>query len=159
MFNTFVYNSAISALANGDFNFATANLKIMLVNWYYYDSINNNTEYGIPDYFKDDHVVRANVSYFEIYGATGYTTGGKTINYSVVQSLSNDYVDVMFSDIRWDNMTAYTIYGAVIYVDTGDENTDTLVAFCDMNTSSYWGLNPVNQTLSIKFQRGIRFQN
>lgn len=162
MFKNFVYNSAISGLANGVFNFATSNLKIMLVNWNYnnYGNVlNTDTEYYIPDSFKDDHVVRANVSSYEVSSGGGYATGGKQIVYSVSESLSNDYVDVVFSDVRWDNLTAYNVYGAVIYVDTGDENTDALIAFCDMNTSSYFGLNPDNQTLLIKFQKGLRFQN
>lgn len=162
MFKTFVYDSAISALANGEINFATANLKIMLVNYNYNNYSNvqpTDTEYYIPDSFKKEHIYRANVSYYEVSAGSGYSVGGKTISYSTTKSLSNDYVDVVFSDVQWDNLTTYSIYGAVIYVDTGDENTDNLLVFCDMNTSSWWGINPVNQTFSIKFQRGIRFQN
>lgn len=153
MFTPFVYNSGLAALANGEFNFATANLKITLVQ-YYYGEINSNTEIGIPDYFKDDDRVRNDI----VLKYAESVVNPLRINCTVVNSVSNHYVDVVFSDVTFRYITDYNLNGAVIYLDTGDANTDTLIAFCDFNTSFYQGISPDNQSLSIKFQQGMRFQ-
>lgn len=116
MGSAIIYNSCVFGVIDKTLNFYTDNFKMMLLDGTY-----------IPD--KDAHTVRANVT-GEI-SATNYVAGGNTI-YSVPSvDAGTDREVLSFSDPVFPNVSDAAANAAVIYQNTGDANTDILVAHID----------------------------
>ena len=66
----------------------------------------------------------------EISG-TGYTAGGASLqNRAKTKDLTNDWGVRDADDVTWANSTL-TARGAILYLDTGDASTSTLVCYVD----------------------------
>jgi len=106
----------------GIINWETASIKVMLVTSSYSLDIDNHN-------FKSDIDALA----VEAEG-DGYTAGGQPLNNkTITRDDDNDWVRFDADDVIWENSTI-TARGAIIYLDTGDATTSTLVAYVDFVT-------------------------
>ena len=113
---SFVYNSVLTDLVNGDLDFAVDTFKLMLVGVGYTAS-------------KDGHDKRNDVS-TEITG-TGYTAGGN----ATICTITNDTNKkiITFSSVSWPSAT-FTAAGGVIYKSRGGASSaDELIAYLDFS--------------------------
>jgi hypothetical protein len=120
---SFIYNSAIDDLANGNIDFGADTFNLLLV-----------TSSYTAD--KDTHVKRDDVTN-EVSG-TGYTAGGAATACTVTKDTATDKVTLSFASVSFSEATI-TAAGAVIYkARGGTADADELVAFIDFggNVSS-----------------------
>jgi hypothetical protein len=120
---SFIYNSAIDDLANGNIDFGADTFYLLLVTSSYTAN-------------KDTHVKRNDVTN-EVTG-TGYTAGGAVIACTVTKDTATNKVTLNFSSVSFSTATI-TAAGAVIYkARGGTADADELVAFIDFggNVSS-----------------------
>jgi hypothetical protein len=120
---SFIYNSAIDDLANGNIDFGDDTFNLLLV-----------TSSYTAD--KDTHVKRDDVTN-EVSG-TGYTAGGAATACTVTKDTATDKVTLSFASVSFSEATI-TAAGAVIYKVRGSTaDLDELVAFIDFggNVSS-----------------------
>jgi hypothetical protein len=113
---SFIYNSAIDDLANGNIDFGADTFNLLLVTSSYTAN-------------KDTHVKRDNVTN-EVTG-TGYTAGGAATACTVTKDTATDKVTLSFASVSFSTATI-TAAGAVIYKVRGSTaDLDELVAFID----------------------------
>jgi hypothetical protein len=113
---SFIYNSAIDDLANGNIDFGADTFNLLLV-----------TSSYTAD--KDTHVKRDDVTN-EVSG-TGYTAGGAATACTVTKDTATDKVTLSFASVSFSEATI-TAAGAVIYKVRGSTaDLDELVAFID----------------------------
>jgi hypothetical protein len=120
---SFIYNSAIDDLANGNIDFGADTFNLLLVTSSYTAN-------------KDTHVKRDDVTN-EVTG-TGYTAGGAATACTVTKDTATDKVTLSFASVSFSTATI-TAAGAVIYKSRGSTaDLDELVAFIDFggNVSS-----------------------
>jgi hypothetical protein len=120
---SFIYNSAIDDLANGNIDFGADTFNLLLVTSSYTAN-------------KDTHVKRDDVTN-EVSG-TGYTAGGAATACTVTKDTATDKVTLSFASVSFSTATI-TAAGAVIYkARGGTADADELVAFIDFggNVSS-----------------------
>lgn len=116
MANALIYNSCAFGIINQTVNFYTDSFKMMLLDGSY-----------VPN--KDTDTVRANVT-GEIT-ATNYVPGGNTVYATPSLYTPDDREILQFSDPVFANVSDAVANSAVIYKDTGDSNTDILIAYID----------------------------
>ena len=136
-----VYNNGVNAALTGGIDFDNDSFKIMLV-----------TSSYTPD--KDQHNDRADVTN-EITG-TQYSSGGGSTTASVNLDTTNDRVDISFTDVTFgtaQNGATITAAAGVLYKDSGNASTDTLVAYLDFggDVSSTSGIFTVSVTTPLRF--------
>jgi hypothetical protein len=113
---SFIYNSAIDDLANGNIDFGADTFNLLLVTSSYTAN-------------KDTHVKRDDVTN-EVSG-TGYTAGGAASACTVTKDTATDKVTLSFASVSFSTATI-TAAGAVIYKARGGASSaDELVAFID----------------------------
>jgi hypothetical protein len=113
---SFIYNSAIDDLANGNIDFGADTFNLLLVTSSYTAN-------------KDTHVKRDDVTN-EATG-TGYTAGGAATACTVTKDTATDKVTLSFASVSFSEATI-TAAGAVIYkARGGTADADELVAFID----------------------------
>jgi hypothetical protein len=113
---SFIYNSAIDDLANGNIDFGADTFNLLLVTSSYTAN-------------KDTHVKRDDVTN-EATG-TGYTAGGAATACTVTKDTATDKVTLSFASVSFSTATI-TAAGAVIYkARGGTADADELVAFID----------------------------
>jgi hypothetical protein len=113
---SFIYNSAIDDLANGNIDFGADTFNLLLVTSSYTAN-------------KDTHVKRDDVTN-EVTG-TGYTAGGAATACTVTKDTATDKVTLSFASVSFSTATI-TAAGAVIYKVRGSTaDLDELVAFID----------------------------
>jgi hypothetical protein len=113
---SFIYNSAIDDLANGNIDFGADLFNLLLVTSSYTAN-------------KDTHVKRDDVTN-EVTG-TGYTAGGAATACTVTKDTATDKVTLSFASVSFSEATI-TSAGAVIYKVRGSTaDLDELVAFID----------------------------
>jgi hypothetical protein len=113
---SFIYNSAIDDLANGNIDFGADTFNLLLVTSSYTAN-------------KDTHVKRDDVTN-EVSG-TGYTAGGAATACTVTKDTATDKVTLSFASVSFSTATI-TAAGAVIYKVRGSTaDLDELVAFID----------------------------
>jgi hypothetical protein len=113
---SFIYNSAIDDLANGNIDFGADTFNLLLVTSSYTAN-------------KDTHVKRDDVTN-EVTG-TGYTAGGAATACTVTKDTATDKVTLSFASVSFSTATI-TAAGAVIYKARGGASSaDELVAFID----------------------------
>lgn len=113
---SFIYNSAIDDLANGNIDFGADTFNLLLVTSSYTAN-------------KDTHVKRDDVTN-EVSG-TGYTAGGAATACTVTKDTATDKVTLSFASVSFSTATI-TAAGAVIYKARGGASSaDELVAFID----------------------------
>jgi hypothetical protein len=113
---SFIYNSAIDDLANGNIDFGADTFNLLLVTSSYTAN-------------KDTHVKRDDVTN-EVSG-TGYTAGGAATACTVTKDTATDKVTLSFASVSFSTATI-TAAGAVIYkARGGTADADELVAFID----------------------------
>jgi hypothetical protein len=113
---SFIYNSAIDDLANGNIDFGADTFNLLLVTSSYTAN-------------KDTHVKRDDVTN-EVSG-TGYTAGGAATACTVTKDTATDKVTLSFASVSFSEATI-TAAGAVIYkARGGTADADELVAFID----------------------------
>jgi hypothetical protein len=113
---SFIYNSAIDDLANGNIDFGADTFNLLLVTSSYTAN-------------KDTHVKRDDVTN-EVTG-TGYTAGGAATACTVTKDTATDKVTLSFASVSFSEATI-TAAGAVIYKTRGGASSaDELVAFID----------------------------
>jgi hypothetical protein len=113
---SFIYNSAIDDLANGNIDFGADTFNLLLVTSSYTAN-------------KDTHVKRDDVTN-EVSG-TGYTAGGAASACTVTKDTATDKVTLSFASVSFSTATI-TAAGAVIYKVRGSTaDLDELVAFID----------------------------
>jgi hypothetical protein len=113
---SFIYNSAIDDLANGNIDFGADTFNLLLVTSSYTAN-------------KDTHVKRDDVTN-EVTG-TGYTAGGAATACTVTKDTATDKVTLSFASVSFSEATI-TAAGAVIYKTRGSTaDLDELVAFID----------------------------
>jgi hypothetical protein len=113
---SFVYNSVLTDLVNGDLDFAVDSFKMMLVTSGYSAS-------------KSAHAKRSSVTN-EITG-TGYTAGGAATTCSISDDTNKKILT--FSAVSWSSAT-FTTAAAVIYKARGGASSaDELVCYLDFN--------------------------
>jgi hypothetical protein len=113
---SFIYNSAIDDLANGNIDFGADTFNLLLVTSSYTAN-------------KDTHVKRDDVTN-EVTG-TGYTAGGAATACTVTKDTATDKVTLSFASVSFSTSTI-TAAGAVIYKARGGASSaDELVAFID----------------------------
>jgi hypothetical protein len=113
---SFIYNSAIDDLANGNIDFGADTFNLLLVTSSYTAN-------------KDTHVKRDDVTN-EVSG-TGYTAGGAATACTVTKDTATDKVTLSFASVSFSTSTI-TAAGAVIYKARGGASSaDELVAFID----------------------------
>jgi hypothetical protein len=113
---SFIYNSALDDLANGNIDFGADTFNLLLV-----------TSSYTAD--KDTHVKRDDVTN-EVTG-TGYTAGGAASACTVTKDTATDKVTLSFASVSFSEATI-TAAGAVIYKVRGSTaDLDELVAFID----------------------------
>lgn len=134
-----IYNEAVNATVRGQLDFDTDSFKVLLV-----------TSAYAPN--KDTHLTRNQITN-EVVGA-GYTAGGVATTATVSKDLPNDRVEIAFSNVSWAEATI-TARAAVIYKDTGDAASDTLVAYVDFTND----VSSTNATFAVTFSSALRFQN
>lgn len=114
-----IYNSFKTQLLNGEINFGTSSIKLMLVTSSY--APNQDT-----DDFQDDVTN-------EVEG-TGYTAGGATLASGTVTQDNTDNEAVYDADdVTWGT-SSLTARGAVLYKDTGVGSTSPLIAYLDFGS-------------------------
>ncbi len=87
----------------------------------------------------DNHSNKSDIS-GEVTG-TGYTAGGLPLtNRTVTRDDVNDWSEYNADDVTWTSSTITAAYG-IVYLDTGDANTSTLITVVDFsgNKSSFNG--------------------
>jgi hypothetical protein len=113
---SFIYNSAIDDLANGNIDFGADTFNLLLVTSSYTAN-------------KDTHIKRDDVTN-EVSG-TGYTAGGAETSCVVSKDTATDRVTLAFGAVSFSTATI-TAAGAVIYKTRGGTaDADELVAFID----------------------------
>jgi hypothetical protein len=113
---SFIYNSALDDLANGNIDFGADTFNLLLVTSSYTAN-------------KDTHVKRNDVTN-EVTG-TGYTAGGPVTACTVTKDTATDKVTLSFASVSFSESTI-TAAGAVIYKARGGASSaDELVAFID----------------------------
>jgi hypothetical protein len=113
---SFIYNSALDDLANGNIDFGADTFNLLLVTSSYTAN-------------KDTHVKRDDVTN-EVSG-TGYTAGGAATACTVTKDTATDKVTLSFASVSFSAATI-TAAGAVIYKARGGASSaDELVAFID----------------------------
>jgi hypothetical protein len=113
---SFIYNSAIDDLANGNIDFGADTFNLLLVTSSYTAN-------------KDTHVKRDDVTN-EVTG-TGYTAGGAATACTVTKDTATDKVTLSFAPVSFSTATIAAA-GAVIYKVRGSTaDLDELVAFID----------------------------
>jgi hypothetical protein len=106
----------------GVIDWATASVKVMLV----------DSSYALDI---DAHSFKNNIDDLgvEVTG-DGYTAGGQALaNKAITRDDANDWSTFDADDSVWSNSTI-TARGAVVYYDTGDATTSTLIAYVDFVT-------------------------
>ena len=107
-------------LKMGTIDWETAAIKVMLV----------TDSYGLD---LDLHENRDDVVH-EVSG-TGYTTGGQAlVAKTVTRDDANDWAVYDATDALWPNSTITARYG-IVYLDSGLDSTDTLIAYVDFLTN------------------------
>lgn len=134
-----IYNKAIDNLVRAGINFAADSFKVMLV-----------TSAYTPN--KDTHEDRADVTN-EVVG-TGYTAGGVATTPTITLDLSNDRVDISFSNVSWATATI-TARACVIYKSTGVAANDFLIAYVDFGSD----VSSTAAAFAVTFSSALRFQN
>ena len=110
-----IYNSFKRDSMLGRFDLTNDIIKIILVNNYSID---------------DAHTKYADVKRFEISGV-GYTPNDKILTgVTLTVNNENDSVTLDALDVTWSASTLNS-NGAILYKDTGDENTSPLICFID----------------------------
>lgn len=132
------YNEGVYKALTGGVDFDTDSFKAMIVSSAY-----------TPDV--DAHHNRDDVTN-EVSG-TGYTAGGEAITCTVTKDDANNRIDIAWDDVTWEGATI-TGRGVVIYKDTGNAATDTLISYVD------WGENKssVGADFVATFTAPLRFQ-
>jgi hypothetical protein len=136
---SFIYNSAIDDLANGNIDFGADTFNLLLVTSSYTAN-------------KDTHVKRDDVTN-EVTG-TGYTAGGAETVCTVTKDTATDKVTLSFASVSFSTATI-TAAGAVIYKARGGASSaDELVAFIDFGGD----VSSIGATFSVGVST-ITFQN
>lgn len=116
-----IYNEFKGAI--GSINWAdntNITIKVMLVADTYTPDIDLHKFKGDIDAISDAEVT-----------GTGYTAGGADIvNRSILVDTSTDFAKYDSDDVTWSNSTI-TARGAIVYFDTGDASTSTLITYVD----------------------------
>jgi hypothetical protein len=113
---SFVYNSVLTDLVNGDLDFAVDSLKLLLVGVGYTAS-------------KDGHDRRNDVS-SEISG-TGYTAGGNATTCTITNDTNKKILT--FSSVSWPSATFTTAGGVIFKARGGASSADELIAYLDFS--------------------------
>ena len=122
-----IYNIAKAQLSAGQLDLATANLWLML-------------SYGyVPNVSNDQYV--SSVAPFEVTG-DAYTRVQLT-NVSLTLDVVNNRMVLTADNITWSQAN-FQADGAVIFVDTGDDTTSTLVTFLDFGQAMRSNFTPFN---------------
>jgi len=133
------YNEAKDKIAKGELSLGTDSLKIALFTSSYIPNIDTDLNFS-------------DISANEISG-TGYTAGGNAIaNVLVQKDLVNDRVDLPADNSVFTAATL-TFKIAVIYKDTGNPATSTLVSFNDFGTDQTIVAGDLTLNLSTGFAR------
>lgn len=116
--SSLVYNGTKEALLNGNFDFGSDDLKVVLVTDGYTPDID-------ADEFLDD--ISSEVS------GTGYSSGGKSLaNVSVGRDDANDRAYLDADNLTWP-LATFTARAAVVYQNTGTPSTSRLLAYVDFD--------------------------
>jgi hypothetical protein len=120
---SFIYNSAIDDLANGNIDFGADTFNLLLVTSSYTAN-------------KDTHVKRDDVTN-EVSG-TGYTAGGAATACTVTKDTATDKVTLSFASVSFTEATITAAGGVIYKTRGGTADADELVAFIDFggNVSS-----------------------
>ena len=110
---SFLYPSAIFALANGALDFNDS-LKVMLV-----------TSAHMPNKADD---MRSDIA--DEASGTNYAAGGKVIDYKLQRA--GDETHVIFDPVDWPGVTLTDVDGAIIYKSVGTPSGDPLICFVDL---------------------------
>lgn len=113
---SFVYNSVLTDLVNGDLDFAVDSFKLLLVGVGYTAS-------------KDGHDRRNDLS-SEISG-TGYTAGGNTTTCTITNDTNKKILT--FSSVSWPSATFTTAGGVIYKARGGASSADELIAYLDFS--------------------------
>jgi hypothetical protein len=113
---SFVYNSVLTDLINGDLDFAVDSFKLLLVGVGYTAS-------------KDGHDRRNDVS-SEISG-TGYTAGGNATTCTITNDTNKKILT--FSSVSWPSATFTTAGGVIFKARGGASSADELIAYLDFS--------------------------
>jgi len=103
----------------GTIDWINANVSVMLV----------TSDYTLDI---DAHNFKSDIDNLSVeVSGDGYTAGGQALaNKAITRDDVNDWSVFDADDVVWSNSTI-TARGAVIYVDSGDATTSTLVAYVD----------------------------
>jgi len=113
---SFVYNSVLTDLVNGDLDFAVDSFKLLLVGVGYTAS-------------KDGHDRRNDVS-SEISG-TGYTAGGNATTCTITNDTNKKILT--FSSVSWPSATFTAAGGVIFKARGGASSADELIAYLDFS--------------------------
>jgi len=113
---SFVYNSMLTDLVNGDLDFAVDSFKLLLVGVGYTAS-------------KDGHDRRNDVS-SEISG-TGYTAGGNATTCTITNDTNKKILT--FLSVSWPSATFTTAGGVIYKARGGASSADELIAYLDFS--------------------------
>lgn len=117
-----MYMEALSQLMAGNIDFDSDNFKVALLTSSYTPNQDGNSNWS-------------DISSNEISG-TGYIAGGNTLaNVTVITDNANNRVDVDADNVVIPNSTITARY-AVIYKDTGNPATSTLIAYTDFGSDA-----------------------
>jgi hypothetical protein len=134
-----VYNSFYYGMAIGNIDCENDSFKMMLVTSSYTASKGDETRADITN---------------EITG-TAYTSGGKSVFFSITTDNTNNKVEFNFSDVDWATAT-FTTRGAVIYKSRGGASSaDELVCYIDFGANK----SPSAETFTVTFGTPITIQN
>jgi hypothetical protein len=112
-----VYNIAREKLASGQLDLATADLWLLLTYGY------------VPEI--ENHKYVSDASSFEVSGS-GYTRV-KLQNVSLTKDTVNNRMVLLADDVPWA-LANFTANGAIIFIDTGDDSTASLITFLDFGS-------------------------
>ncbi len=80
----------------------------------------------------DTHLNKSDIDALSVeVSGTGYTAGGQAITNRVITiDNANDWASYDADDIVWASSTIIA-HGAIVYLDTGDASTSTLISYID----------------------------
>jgi hypothetical protein len=116
-----VYNSFKKSIMNGSVDLDTDNINVALLTNSYSANI-------------DTHTMYSDVTTQEVASANGYTTKGQTLGTITISvDTTNDLAYFDAANVTWSTSTITARY-AVIFKNTGTNNTSPLIAYVDFGS-------------------------